>query len=188
MVMSVVVSLLVLPLLAADTSSGSGSGSGGRRWKREEDTELLGAGPWLFLSITIIKHTWATSCQYNFIYTDKLSSFSSSYESKIGNASILRINNRRWIAADRAGPRAVTRRDPRPCSTRHHHPLHHRHVLESYQDLQGGIRPHRARVPQVQMSCRGLHNDHSLHYVHFKQSLEFNQKIDNLSHQIVEIN
>lgn len=41
MVMSVVVSLLVLPLLAADTSSGSGSGSGGRRWKREEDTELL---------------------------------------------------------------------------------------------------------------------------------------------------
>ena len=36
------VSLLVMGLLAADTSSGSDSG--GRRWKREEDPEL-GARP-----------------------------------------------------------------------------------------------------------------------------------------------
>ena len=34
------VSLLMMGLLAADTSSGSHQDSGGRRWKREEDPEL----------------------------------------------------------------------------------------------------------------------------------------------------
>lgn len=146
------VSLLLMGLMmAADISSGSDPDRGGIRWKRETEDPELGTRPchclYYYLSPPLIKHTFSgdmtTYCQYNFIYADKLSPFSSSYESKIGNASIPRINNRRrWLATDRACARTVPGGDPRSSGPGHHHPLRYRHVLEDHQDLQGGVCPH----------------------------------------------